>query len=100
MRGVGQTVGALSMMIPGSTTDLVVIVRSHSDEAIQTCSDGFLIASLATTIQPQLILLAAFDGAGRQPRDDLALGEHREQQHRKCHDQCGRRERTPAQLVE
>ncbi len=46
MRGVGQTVGALSMMIPGSTTDLVVIVRSDSDEAIQTCSDGFWIASL------------------------------------------------------
>ena len=56
MRGVGQTVGALSMMIPGSTTDLVVIA-SDSVEAIQTCSDGFWIASLAMTIQPQLILL-------------------------------------------
>jgi hypothetical protein len=34
------------MMISGSITDLAVIARSDSDEAIQTFSGAFWIASL------------------------------------------------------
>jgi predicted TIM-barrel fold metal-dependent hydrolase len=43
---------------------------------------------------------AAFDGSRRQPGHDLALREHRQQQHRQCDDQGRGRQRAPAQLVE